>query len=80
MLKAIMAVDNDGGVSKSGSIPWPKNSSDLKWFKKNTLNQVVILGRSTWIDPKMSTPLPDRINVLVTSKSPSFFPGAHHYI
>ena len=80
MLKAIMAVDNDGGVSKSGSIPWPKNSSDLKWFKKNTLNQVVILGRSTWIDPKIPTPLLDRINVLVTSKSPSFFPGAHHYI
>ena len=43
MLKAIMAVDDDDGVSKSGSIPWPKNSSDLKWFKKNTFNQIDIL-------------------------------------
>ena len=80
MLNAIMAVDDDGGVSKSGSMPWPTNSSDLKWFKNNTLNQVVIMGRLTWIDPMMPTPLPNRINVLVTGKSPSLFPGAHNYI
>ena len=75
-----MAIDDNGGVSKSGSIPWPKNSSDLKWFKKNTINQIVIMGRSTWIDPKMPTPLHNRINVLVTSKSPKLFPGADSYI
>ena len=34
MFKAIMAVDDKGGISKDGSMPWPKNSSDLKWFKK----------------------------------------------
>ena len=80
MIKAIMAVDDDGGVSKSGCMPWPKNSSDLQWFKNNTLNQVVIMGRLTWIDSKIPTPLPDRINVLVTKKSSSLFPGAHNYI
>ena len=76
MLKAIMAVDDEGGVSKLGRMPWPKNSSDLEWFKNHTVNQVVIMGRSTWIDPKMPTPLLNRINVLITSKPPSFFPGA----
>ena len=80
MLKAIMAVDEDSGVSKSGSMPWPKNSNDLQWFKKNTINQVVVMGRLTWIDPKMPTPLSNRINVLVTSKPQSLFPGAHNYI
>ena len=80
MLKAIMAVDDDGGVSKSGSMPWPKNSGDLQWFKKNTINQVVIMGRLTWVDPMMPTPLPNRINILVTKKSPSLFPGANDYI
>ena len=80
MLKAIMAVDDDGGVSKSGSMPWPKNSGDLKWFKKNTINQVVIMGRLTWVDPMMPTPLPNRINILVTGKSPLLFPGADSYI
>ena len=80
MLKAIMAVDEDGGVSRSGSMPWPKHHIDLKWFKKHTLNQVVIMGRLTWIDPKMPTPLPNRINILVTGKSPLLFPGADSYI
>ena len=46
-----MAADDKGGVSKNGSMPWPKNSSDLQWFKKHTLNNVVIMGRLTWIDP-----------------------------
>ena len=69
MLKAIMAVDEEGGISKSGSMPWPKNSSDLKWFKNNTFNQLVMMGRLTWVDPKMPTPLHNRINVLITNKS-----------
>lgn len=75
-----MAVDDEGGVSRSGSMPWPKNSKDLKWFKKNTLNCVVIMGKLTWIDPKMPVPLPNRINIVATSKPPSQFPGADKYI
>ena len=80
MLKAIMAIDDEYGVSKNGSMPWPKNINDLKWFKKNTLNNVIIMGRLTWIDPKMTTPLKKRINVLITNKDPSFYPGADKYI
>ena len=80
MLKAIMAVDDHGGVSKSGSLPWPKNFEDLNWFKKNTLNSLVIMGRLTWIDPLMPKPLKNRINVLVTNKSPLLYPGADKYI
>ena len=80
MLKAIMAVDDHGGVSRSGGMPWPKNSNDLKWFKKNTLNNIVIMGKLTWIDPFMPTPLKNRINVLVTSKNKAEYPGADEYI
>ena len=76
MLKAIMAVDEDGGVSKSGSMPWGKNSADLKWFKQNTLNHVVIMGRLTWIDPYIPTPLSSRINVIITNQSHDLFPKA----
>ena len=57
MIKAIMAVDDKGGVSKNGSMPWPKNTADLKWFKNHTINNVVIMGKLTWIDPFMLTPL-----------------------
>ena len=80
MIKAIMATDDKGGVSKGKSMPWPKNSNDLQWFKKNTLNQVIVMGRLTWQDPFMHTPLKSRINVLVTSKNPKLYSGADHYL
>ena len=80
MIKAIMAVDDNGGISKGLSMPWPKNSKDLQWFKKNTLNQVIVMGSKTWEDPFMSTPLKDRENILITTKDNSFYPGANAYI
>lgn len=80
LIKAILAVDGSGGVSKNGSMPWPHNSKDLDWFKKNTIKNIVIMGRITWIDPKIPTPLSDRINVLVTKQKPDKYPGADIYI
>ena len=75
-----MAVDDKGGISRGKSMPWPKNSLDLQWFKKNTLNCVVIMGRKTWQDPFMPTPLQSRVNVLITKNDSNFFPGADNYI
>ena len=80
MIKAILAVDDKGGVSKNGSMPWPRNNEDLKRFKKLTTDQVVIMGRTTWLDPMMPTPLPHRINVLVTNQNPLKYNGADEYI
>tara|TARA_B100000965_G_scaffold54227_1_gene40739 strand:- start:372 stop:860 length:489 start_codon:yes stop_codon:yes gene_type:complete len=80
MIKAIMAVDDKGGISKGRSMPWPKNSKDLQWFKKNTLNQVVVMGSKTWEDPFMPTPLKKRENILITKKDKSNYPGANKYI
>jgi dihydrofolate reductase len=80
MIRAIMAADDKGGVSKNGSMPWPKNSSDLQWFKKQTLNNVVIMGRLTWIDPFMSAPLKNRVNVLATNQSHITYLGVDEFI
>ena len=74
-----MACDNGGGVSKDGTIPWPKNTKDLGWFKKNTINNVVVMGSKTWTDPLMPWPLPNRVNVLATTRE-NEFPGADKYI
>ena len=68
MIKAILACDDSGGVSKGGTIPWPKNSKDLGWFQKNTTNNVVVMGSKTWEDPLMPWPLPKRKNVLITTR------------
>ena len=79
MIKGIIAVDEKGGISKGKSMPWPKNSKDLEWFKKNTTNNIVVMGRKTWEDPFMPVPLKSRINVLVTKNDKSAFPGADYY-
>ena len=79
MIKGIMAVDEKGGISKGSSMPWPKNPKDLKWFKENTLNNVVIMGRKTWEDPFMPTPLKSRTNILISRKDRSLFHGADYY-
>ena len=79
MVKAILACDNSGGVSRDGTIPWPKNKKDLGWFKKNTTNNVVVMGSNTWVDPLMPWPLPNRINVLATSRKDEL-PGADKYV
>ena len=75
-----MAVDEKGGISRGKSMPWPKNSIDLKWFKENTINNIVVMGRKTWEDPFMPTPLKSRINVLITNKNKKFLQGADYYI
>ena len=80
MIRAIMAVDDLGGISKNGSMPWPKNSADLQWFKKNTMNAIVVMGRLTWIDPFMPSPLKGRVNVLATNQDKEKYLGADEYL
>jgi len=79
MIKAILACDDYGGVSKKGTLPWPNNSTDLKWFKENTAGHIVIMGSTTWDDPHMPRPLPKRTNVLATTRKGDY-PGADMYI
>jgi dihydrofolate reductase len=79
MIKAILACDDTGGVSKKGTMPWPHNSTDLRWFKENTAGHVVIMGSTTWADPGLPKPLPKRVNVLATSQ-PKLYTGVDRYI
>lgn len=79
MIKAILACDDTGGVSKDGTLPWPNNSTDLKWFKDNTAGHVVVMGSTTWNDPHMPRPLPNRTNILVTTRKDDY-PGADDYV
>ena len=67
MICSILASTNMGGIGNRGTLPWPKHSQDLAWFKEHTENQIVVMGRKTWDDPKMLKPLPNRINYVVSS-------------
>lgn len=66
MIKAILACDDAWGIGKDGTLPWPHNSADQKWFAQTTKNGVVVMGSTTWKDPDMPKPLPGRLNVVVT--------------
>lgn len=74
MIAAIFAVDTNGGLGYEGTLPWPKNSEDLKWFKTNTQGQIVVMGRRTWDDPMMPKPLPNRANIVISNRSLDDYP------
>jgi dihydrofolate reductase len=74
MIKAIFAADTYGGIGFNGTLPWPHNKEDMMYFKEVTSGHIVVMGRATWDDPKMPKPLPNRINIVVTSK-PIPMPG-----
>lgn len=67
MIAALFAVDQAGSMGWKGSMPWPQNKDDMRWFKTTTQNQVVVMGKRTWDSPDMPTPLPGRINVVFTN-------------
>jgi dihydrofolate reductase len=77
MIRSIFAVDLNGGLGKDGTLPWPKDPEDLRWFKTNTTGDIVVMGKNTWMDPMMPKPLPNRLNVVATSKEQHACDAAH---
>ena len=75
MICTIFATDQVGTFGNRGSLPWPMHKEDMDWFREHTLNQIVVMGRRTWDDPKMKKPLPDRTNCVITSKPLDGFPS-----
>lgn len=68
MISLIVAFDENFSIGKNNRIPW-KFSQDLINFKNYTTNNICIMGRRTWESlPNKFRPLPDRINVIVSSQ------------
>jgi dihydrofolate reductase len=71
-MEAILAMDLNNGLSKEGMIPW-KSKKDLKFFYETTKNNVVIMGKNTYLSlPENIRPLKNRLNIILTS-DPNFF-------
>lgn len=65
-ISIISAVSENNVIGNKGKIPW-HIKEDFKIFKELTLNNVIIMGRKTWVSlPKR--PLPNRINIVVGQK------------
>ncbi|WP_275554600.1 type 3 dihydrofolate reductase [Mixta sp. Marseille-Q2659] len=66
MISLIAALAADRVIGMENAMPWDL-PADLAWFKRNTLNKPVIMGRLTW--ESIGRPLPGRLNIVVSSQS-----------
>lgn len=63
-LKLIYACDLDDGIGYENAIPW-NEPEDMKFFRKTTLNNFVIMGYNTF--KSIKNPLSKRINIVVST-------------
>lgn len=68
-LSLIVAMDKNKVIGQDNDMPWHL-PDDLKFFKKNTQNKTVIMGRKTF-QSIGSKPLPNRRNIVI-SRNQSF--------
>lgn len=69
MLAAIWAQDKNGMIGRDGQLPW-RLPNDLKYFKKMTVGNILVMGRKTF-EGMGARPLPDRETIVLT-RDPSY--------
>lgn len=63
VISLIVAMANNSVIGKNNKIPWHL-PADLAWFKKNTLNKPIIMGRKTF--ESIGHPLRQRRNIIIS--------------
>ncbi|HEV8542964.1 MAG TPA: dihydrofolate reductase [Verrucomicrobiae bacterium] len=61
--KAIVAMSLNRVIGRENKLPW-HIPEDLRWFKKLTTGNVIIMGRKTW--ESIGKPLPNRETIVLT--------------
>jgi dihydrofolate reductase len=70
----VVAVAENGVIGRDGELPW-RMPSDLKRFRKLTLDRPVIMGRKTYAS--IGKPLDRRDNIVITRQRDFRAPGIH---
>jgi dihydrofolate reductase len=63
MIIGIVAIAKNLAIGKDGKLPW-HYSEDLKFFKRTTTGNTIVMGWNTWLS--LGRPLPNRLNVVIT--------------
>jgi len=66
MLSMIAAMAKNQLIGADGGMPWHL-PADLAWFKKNTLNKSIVMGRRTF--ESIGRPLPQRRNIILSRQA-----------
>ncbi|MDO3412860.1 dihydrofolate reductase [Saccharibacillus sp. CPCC 101409] len=64
LITMIWAQDENGLIGKDNKLPW-RIPADMAYFKAQTLNRPVVMGRKTW-ESFGSKPLKGRQNIVLT--------------
>ena len=75
--KAIAAIARNGVICCGLKIPW-HISEDFKHFKRTTTGGIIVMGRRTW-ESLGKRPLPNRENVVITSRPEDVQNGARAF-
>ena len=81
-VEAILAVDSVYGLAKNGKIPW-KSKTDMAFFRKITIECVVVMGSKTLLSLPKSLPLKNRTNIVITNEKEKYsnlYKDYNHYL
>lgn len=65
-ISLIVAIAENGTIGINNSLPWHL-PDDLAFFKKNTVNKPIIMGRKTY--ESLGRPLPNRDNIVISRQN-----------
>jgi len=63
-IELVWAMGEKGVIGHNNSLPW-RLPKDMAFFKQQTINKTIIMGRNTW-ESFGGKPLPHRRNIVVT--------------
>lgn len=67
MVSMSIAMTEDGVIGSLNQLPWKDtHTEELKWFRKNTINKTVMMGRNTY--QSIGKPLDKRKNIVLSSR------------
>jgi dihydrofolate reductase len=69
-LSLIVAYATNYAIGKDNKLLW-RQKADMQYFKKLTQGKTVLMGKNTYLSlPKAFRPLPNRLNVVISSGEP----------
>lgn len=67
MVKMILCIDKNGNIGKDNDLLF-KMKEDMKFFRQQTQNSIVVMGYNTWLSLG-EKPLPNRLNIVLTDEN-----------